>query len=105
MAEPKPVEVPEDRPVGHLSAAEPVLRRRANPANLLVAAVTLAAAVLGGWWLYDRLANVYILDAHIASDMLLLSEATTGVPWAMASSRGNPKPSAREGKTKVWAPE
>lgn len=46
--------------------------------NLLVLAVTLAAALWGLWWLYDRLTNVYVLDARIASDMLLLSSQVSG---------------------------
>ena len=41
-------------------------------------AATIAAAVWGAWWLYDRLTNVYVLDARVAADMLLLSSQVSG---------------------------
>jgi membrane fusion protein (multidrug efflux system) len=53
-------------------------RRSVRPSNVLVAALTLFGAIWGGWWLYDRLNNVYVLDASIASDMLLLSSRVPG---------------------------
>ena len=59
-------------------AGRPVTRRRISPSNLLVAVVTLAGTLWGAWWLYDRLANVYVLDARIASDMLLMSSRVPG---------------------------
>ena len=56
--------------------------RTLSPSNALVAALTLLAVVWGGTWLYDRLTNVYVLDARIASDMLLLSSRVPG--WIVA---------------------
>src|SRR5690606_25338288 len=53
-------------------------RRVVSTGNLLVLIATLAAALWGLWWLYDRLTNVYVLDARIASDMLLLSSQVSG---------------------------
>ncbi|HEX7035672.1 MAG TPA: HlyD family secretion protein [Pseudomonadales bacterium] len=61
------------------SARAAVARRRVvSTGNLLVLIATLAAALWGVWWLYDRLTNVYVLDARIASDMLLLSSQVSG---------------------------
>jgi membrane fusion protein (multidrug efflux system) len=53
-------------------------RRVLNSSNLLVALLTVLATGWGAWWLYDRLTNVYILDARVASDMLLLSSRVPG---------------------------
>lgn len=53
-------------------------RRIPSGSNLLVIALTVAAALWGLWWLYDRLSNVYVLDARISSDMLLLSSQVSG---------------------------
>jgi len=53
-------------------------RRVLNSSNLLVAVLTVMATGWGTWWLYDRLTNVYILDARVASDMLLLSSRVPG---------------------------
>ncbi len=67
---------------GSTSAAaqppSPARRRVLSASNLLVLAVTVAAAAWGLWWLYDRLSNVYVLDARISSDMLLLSSQVSG---------------------------
>ncbi len=56
----------------------PSRRRIVNASNLLVLIVTVVAALWGMWWLYDRLTNVYVLDARISSDMLLLSSQVSG---------------------------
>ena len=60
------------------SAEHVVHRRRLSPSNLLVAALTIAAVLWGLWWFYDRLTNVYVQDARISSDMLLLSSQVPG---------------------------
>jgi membrane fusion protein (multidrug efflux system) len=57
-------------------------RRLLDTSNLLVLIITVAAALWGLWWLYDRLTNVYVLDARISSDMLLLSSQVSG--WIVA---------------------
>jgi membrane fusion protein, multidrug efflux system len=46
--------------------------------NLLVIAISIAAGLWGLWWLYDRLTNVYVLDARVAADMVLLSSKVSG---------------------------
>jgi membrane fusion protein, multidrug efflux system len=56
----------------------PVRRRVLGASNLLVIAITIAAGLWGLWWLYDRLTNVYVLDARIAADMVLLSSKVSG---------------------------
>ena len=58
--------------------ASAVRRRRVAPRSAAVAAALLAATLAGAWWLYDRLANVYVMDARVASDMILLSSRVAG---------------------------
>ncbi len=53
-------------------------RRLLSASNVLVAGVTAAAALWGLWWLYDRLTHVYVLDARVSADMLLLSSQVSG---------------------------
>jgi membrane fusion protein (multidrug efflux system) len=53
-------------------------RRLLGGSNLVVVVVVAAAAVWGLWWLYDRLTHVYVLDARISADMLLLSSQVSG---------------------------
>ena len=71
-------------------------RRSVKPSNALVAALTLLGTLWGGWWFFDRLNNVYVLDASIASDMLLLSSRVPGwvveipVTEALWVNRGDP---------------
>ena len=71
-------------------------RRSVRPSNVLVAVLTLFGTLWGGWWLFDRLNNVYVLDASIASDMLLLSSRVPGwvveipVTEALRVNRGDP---------------
>ena len=60
------------------SAEHAVHRRSLSPSNLLVAVVTIAAVLWGLWWFFDRLTNVYVQDARISSDMLLLSSQVPG---------------------------
>ena len=38
--------------------------------------------IWAGWWLYDRLTHVYILDARVASEMVLISSRVPG--WLVA---------------------
>ncbi|MEQ8858100.1 MAG: HlyD family secretion protein [Pseudomonadales bacterium] len=59
-------------------ATDAVRRRAVKASNLLVLAITLAAALWGLWWLYDRLTNTYVLDARVSADMLLLSSQVAG---------------------------
>lgn len=74
----------------------PGTRRILNTSNLVVLAVTLAATLWGVWWLYDRLTNVYVLDARVSADMLLLSSQVPGwvvdVPVSVTDrvDRGDP---------------
>ena len=58
--------------------APAVRRRRIAPRSAAVAAALLAATLVGAWWLYDRLANVYVMDARVASTMILLSSRVAG---------------------------
>ncbi len=58
--------------------ASTVRRRRMAPRSAAVAAALLAATLVGAWWLYDRLANVYVMDARVASSMILLSSRVAG---------------------------
>ena len=58
--------------------APAVRRRRIAPRSVAVAAALLAATLVGAWWLYDRLANVYVMDARVASEMILLSSRVAG---------------------------
>ncbi|MCB1683026.1 MAG: HlyD family secretion protein [Pseudomonadales bacterium] len=60
------------------TGTDPVHRRRISASNLFVAVITGAAVIWGAWWFYDRIHNVYILDARISSDMLLLSSRVPG---------------------------
>ena len=71
---PAAASIPADEPPV-VAAAQ---RRVLNSSNLLVALLTMLATGWGAWWLYDRLTNVYILDARVASDMLLLSSRVPG---------------------------
>ena len=65
--------------------AEPAraVRRRVAPRNVALATVALAATLVGAWWVYDRLAHVYVMDARVASDMILLSSRVAG--WVTAT--------------------
>ena len=58
--------------------APAVRRRRIAPRSAAVAAALLAVTLVGAWWLYDRLANVYVMDARVASTMILLSSRVAG---------------------------
>ncbi len=71
---PAAASIPADKPPLEAAAHRRVL----NSSNLLVALLTMLATGWGAWWLYDRLTNVYILDARVASDMLLLSSRVPG---------------------------
>ncbi len=53
-------------------------RRLVSASNVVVPVVTVSAVLWGLWWLYDRLSHVYVLDARISSDMLLLSSQVSG---------------------------
>lgn len=80
MAEPARVQQqPESR-----DAVTELVRRRFSSRSVVVAAVTIAATLWGLWWLVDRLTNVYVLDARIAAEMVLISSRVpgwvTGVP-------------------------
>lgn len=41
-------------------------------------AATVALALWALWWLYDRFTHVYVLDARVSADMLLLSSQVSG---------------------------
>jgi membrane fusion protein (multidrug efflux system) len=46
--------------------------------NLLVLGAMVSLALWALWWLYDRLTHVYVLDARVSADMLLLSSQVSG---------------------------
>lgn len=60
------------------ASGHPPRRHIVRASNVLVAALCVAGALWGLWWLYDRLTNVYVLDARVASDMVLLSSKVAG---------------------------
>ena len=72
MAEVARIGTEEDR---HAPA---INRRRIAPGTVGVATATLLATLTGAWWLYDRLAHVHVMDARVASDMILLSSRVAG---------------------------
>ena len=79
MQEAAPVQAA-DQPV-ELIHGKPVSRRpflHVPPSTAAMVVVTVAAALWGGWWLFDRLTNVYVLDARVASDMVLISSRVPG---------------------------
>lgn len=78
------------------AAEHAVHRRSLSPSNLLVVAVTVMAALWGGWWFFDRLTNVYVQDARVASDMLLLSSRVPGQVTDLAARESE---SVRRGDT------
>jgi membrane fusion protein, multidrug efflux system len=59
------------------STASPRLRI-VKLGNVLVLAATVAGALWALWWLYDRFTHVYVLDARVSSDMLLLASQVSG---------------------------
>jgi membrane fusion protein, multidrug efflux system len=61
----------------HTTAA-PRRRRAVRASNLAVLVITVAGTLWALWWLYDRFTHVYVLDARVASDMLLLSSQVSG---------------------------
>ena len=63
---------------GHADPPRRASRRWLNLGNLLVLGLTVAAALWGLWWLYDRLTHTYVLDARVSADMLLLSSQVSG---------------------------
>lgn len=65
-----------------------VRRRRIAPRSAAVAAALLAATLVGAWWLYDRLTNVYVMDARVASDMILLSSRVAGWVTERPATKG-----------------
>lgn len=53
-------------------------RRRVSARAAMLAASGALGAVLGGWWLHDRLANVHVVDARVGATMVLLSSRIAG---------------------------
>ena len=53
-------------------------RRRVSARAAMLAASGALGAVLGGWWLNDRLANVHVVDARVGATMVLLSSRIAG---------------------------
>ncbi|MEQ8484953.1 MAG: efflux RND transporter periplasmic adaptor subunit [Pseudomonadales bacterium] len=69
----------EQQPSGSTEPPLPASRRRSVSAgNLLVLAVTVAGTLWALWWLHDRFTHVYVLDARISADMILLSSEVSG---------------------------
>ncbi|MDE0349719.1 MAG: HlyD family secretion protein [Gammaproteobacteria bacterium] len=66
-----------------------VRRRRVAPRSAAVAAALLAATLVGAWWLFDRLTNVYVMDARVASDMILLSSRVAGWVTERPAAKGD----------------
>ena len=77
MAEVARIGMEEDRHVPGIK------RRRIAPGTLGIAAAMLLATLAGAWWLFDRLAHVHVMDARVASDMILLSSRVAG--WVTAA--------------------
>jgi membrane fusion protein (multidrug efflux system) len=83
----EPIRIEDRKDVGDgVEAVLAVKRRNISASNALVAVLTLLAALWGAWWLYDRLTNVYVQDARVASDMLLLSSRVPGWVVEVAAS-------------------
>ena len=70
-------------PTGQDEVPRVVRRLRIARRTAALLAATLIATVVGAWWLVDRLAHVYVMDARIASDMILLSSRVAG--WVTAT--------------------
>ncbi len=60
------------------SPATPAVRHKASPRQILIGAIALLLALIGVWWLFDRVTNVYVLDARIAAEMVLVSSRVPG---------------------------
>lgn len=61
--------------------------RRASLA--LGAAIALAVLVVGGWWLYRQFTHVFVDDARIAADMVVLSSRVPGWVTAIGVTEGD----------------
>ncbi len=65
------------RPAHDEPASLPV-RNRLRPRQLIIAAVGILLFAWAAWWLYDRLTHVYVLDARVAAEMVLISSRVPG---------------------------
>ena len=65
-----------------------VRRRPVSARAALLWGTAALAAALGGWWLYDRLAHVYVVDARVGATMVLLSSRVAGWVTAVPVSEG-----------------
>ena len=53
-------------------------KRRVQPRQIIIGGTFLALLAWAAWWLYDRLTHVYVLDARIAAEMVLISSRVPG---------------------------
>ncbi|MFA7505516.1 MAG: HlyD family secretion protein, partial [Burkholderiaceae bacterium] len=60
--------------------------RRARFVPMLV--VALAAGLIGGWWLYRQFTHVFVDDARIAADMVVLSSRVPGWVTSIGVTEG-----------------
>tara|TARA_B100000676_G_scaffold306658_1_gene363347 strand:- start:836 stop:1987 length:1152 start_codon:yes stop_codon:yes gene_type:complete len=65
------------------------VRRTFQPRQIVIAGVGLALLAWAAWWLYDRLTHVYVLDARIASEMVLISSRVPGWLVAVPATEGS----------------
>lgn len=70
-----------------MSEAEAPRPHRARLA--LGIAVALAALALGGWWLYRQFTHVFVDDARIAADMVVLSSRVPGWVTTIGVTEGD----------------
>ena len=68
--------------------AAPPVRRRIPARPVLIGTAAFALLAWAAWWLYDRLTHVYVLDARVAAEMVLISSRVPGWLVAVPASEG-----------------
>ncbi len=63
--------------------------RRLPVRQMAIAGAGLLMAAFGAWWLFDRLTNVYVVDARIAAEIVLISSRVPGWLVAVPASEGS----------------
>lgn len=64
------------------------VRRRVQPRQVVIMGAALFMVAFGAWWLFDRLSNVYVVDARVAAEMVLISSRVPGWLVAVPVSEG-----------------